>query len=103
MLLNAYRRGCFFDAWSEYYHHEEWLAAFEECGLSIDFYTMRERKLDELFPWDFIDCGVTKQFLKQEWERAMAEEITPNCKQKCNACGAARYGCGICMEPKGGA
>lgn len=103
VLLNAYRRGCFFDAWSEYYHHEEWLAAFEECGLSIDFYTMRERKLDELFPWDFIDCGVTKQFLKQEWERAMAEEITPNCKQKCNACGAARYGCGICMEPKGGA
>lgn len=103
VLLNVYRRGCFFDAWSEYYHHEKWLAAFEECGLSIDFYTMRERKLDELFPWDFIDCGVTKQFLKQEWERAMAEEITPNCKQKCNACGAARYGCGICMEPKGGA
>lgn len=103
VLLNVYRRGCFFDAWSEYYHHEEWLAAFEECGISIDFYTMRERKLDELFPWDFIDCGVTKQFLKQEWERAMAEEITPNCKQKCNACGAARYGCGICMEPKGGA
>lgn len=103
VLLNVYRRGCFFDAWSEYYHHEEWLAAFEECGLSIDFYTLRERKMDELFPWDFIDCGVTKQYLKQEWERAMAEEITPNCKQKCNACGAARYGCGICLEPKGGA
>lgn len=102
VLLNAYRRGCFFDAWSEYYHHEEWLAAFEECGLSIDFYTLRERNLDELFPWDFIDCGVTKDFLKKEWERAMAGEITPNCKQKCNACGAARFGCGICFEPRGG-
>lgn len=102
VLVNAYRRGCFFDAWSEYYHHEKWLAAFEECGLSIDFYTLRERTMDELFPWDFIDCGVTKDFLKKEWERAMAGEITPNCKQKCNACGAARFGCGICFEPKGG-
>lgn len=101
VLLNVYRRGCFFDAWSEYYHHEEWLAAFEECGLSIDFYTLRERGMDELFPWDFIDCGVTKDFLKREWERAMAGEITPNCKQKCNACGAARFGCGICVEPRG--
>lgn len=103
VIRSAYRRGCFFDAWSEYYHHDRWLAAFEECGLSTDFYTMRERASDELFPWDFIDCGVTKQFLRQEWERAMAEEITPNCKQTCSACGAARYGCGVCLEPKGGA
>ncbi len=103
VIRSAYRRGCFFDAWSEYYHHDRWLAAFGECGLSTDFYTMRERALDELFPWDFIDCGVTKQFLRQEWERAMAEEITPNCKQTCSACGAARYGCGVCLEPKGGA
>ncbi|MCM1102900.1 MAG: TIGR03960 family B12-binding radical SAM protein [Clostridium sp.] len=101
VVLNAYRRGCFFDAWSEYYHHEEWLAAFEECGLSIDFYTLRERSLNELFPWDFIDCGVTKDFLKREWSRAMAAEVTPNCKQKCSACGAARFGCGICIEPRG--
>ena len=101
VILNAYKRGCYFDAWSEYYKHDEWLKAFEECGLDIDFYTPRERSLDEVFPWDFIDCGVTKEFLKKEWERALNETVTPNCKLQCNACGAARFGCGICFEERG--
>ena len=102
VILNAYKRGCYYDAWSEYYKHEEWLKAFEECGVDIDFYTTRERSLDEVFPWDFIDCGVTKEFLKKEWQRAMEETVTPNCKNKCNACGAARFGCGICFEERSG-
>lgn len=101
VILNAYKRGCYFDAWNEYYKHDEWLKAFEECGLDIDFYTTRERSLDEVFPWDFIDCGVTKEFLKKEWERALNETVTPNCKLQCNACGAARFGCGICFEERG--
>ena len=101
VILNAYKRGCYFDAWSEYYKHDEWLKTFEECGLDIDFYTTRERSLDEVFPWDFIDCGVTKEFLKKEWERALNETVTPNCKLQCNACGAARFGCGICFEERG--
>ncbi len=98
VILSAYRRGCFYDSWSEYYHHDRWLAAFEECGLSVDFYNLRERGTDEMLPWDFIDCGVTKDFLKREWERAMKEAVTPNCRQQCSACGAARFGCGICVE-----
>jgi len=100
VILNAYRRGCYFDAWSEYYKHDEWLKAFEECNVDIDFYTTRERSLDEVLPWDFIDCGVTKEFLKKEWNRAMEESVTPNCKVQCNACGAARFGCGICFEER---
>ncbi len=100
VILNAYNRGCYYDAWSEFYKHEEWLKAFEECNVDIDFYTTRERSLDEIFPWDFIDCGVTKDFLKKEWERALAESVTPNCKMQCNACGAARFGCGICFEER---
>lgn len=100
VILNAYRRGCYFDAWSEYYKHDEWLKAFEECKVDIDFYTTRERSLDEVLPWDFIDCGVTKEFLKKEWNRAMEESVTPNCKVQCNACGAARFGCGICFEER---
>ncbi len=100
VLLHAYRLGCRYDAWSEYYHHDRWLRAFEECGLSVDFYTIRERSLDELFPWDFIDCGVTKDFLKREWERAMKGIVTPNCRQQCSACGSARFGCGICVEKR---
>ncbi len=100
VILKAYEKGCIFDAWSEFYKNDVWMSAFEECGIDIDFYTTRERSLDEIFPWDFIDCGVTKEFLKKEWENAMAEQVTPNCKEKCNGCGAARFGGGICFQSR---
>ena len=102
VIALAYEKGCLFDAWGEYYKHDVWVTCFEECGLSMDFYTTRERNLDELFPWDFIDCGVTKAFLQKEWERAMKEEVTPNCKVACQGCGAARFKTGICMVPERG-
>ena len=73
---------------------------FAACGLDVGFYTTRERSLDEIFPWDFLDCGVTKEFLKREWQRALAETVTPNCKQQCQGCGAARFGGGICYEKR---
>lgn len=100
VILRAYEKGCFYDAWSEYFHYDRWLAAFEECGLSIPFYTTRERSLDEIFPWDFIDCGVTKEFLKREWLKALAGQTSPNCKKQCQGCGANRFGGGICFEPR---
>ena len=59
-----------------------------------------KRELDEIFPWDFIDIGVTKEFLKREWNNAMAEKVTPNCRQKCSGCGAAKFGGGVCYESK---
>ena len=98
VLLKVYEKGCFYDAWSEYFHNEKWLEAFTECGLSMDFYAFRERSVDELLPWDFIDCGVTKEFLRREWEKAKGEEVSENCKEKCQGCGASRFGCGICLE-----
>ena len=98
----AYRKGCLYDSWSESFHNDWWLEAFEECGVSIDFYTTRERDLEEILPWDFIDCGVTKDFLKREWKNALSEQVTPNCKMSCQGCGAARFGGGICLEPKTG-
>ena len=100
VVLKAYEKGCFYDAWSEYFHYDRWLETFDECGIDMDFYTVRERGLDEIFPWDFIDCGVTKEFLKREWLKAMNETVSPNCKKQCQGCGAARYGCGICVEPR---
>ena len=100
VILRAYEKGCFYDAWSEYFHYHRWLDAFEECGLSIPFYTTRERSLDEIFPWDFIDCGVTKEFLKREWLKALAGQTSPNCKKQCQGCGANRFGGGICFEPR---
>lgn len=101
-ILKAYKKGCIFDAWGEYYKHDVWLETFEECGIDISFYTTRERSLDEIFPWDFLDCGVTKEFLKKEWLRAMDEKVTKNCRVQCNACGAARFRCGVCTEPHTG-
>ncbi len=99
-ILKAYEKGCIYDAWSEYYQHEVWLSVFEECGIDPDFYTTRPRPDDEIFPWDFLDCGVSKEFLLREWHNAQAETVTPNCKMQCNACGAAKYHTGICVEKR---
>ncbi len=98
VILNVYRKGGFYDAWSEYYDNDRWLQTMAECGLSPEFYTHRERDVDEILPWDFIDCGVSKEFLKREWEKAKRAEISENCRQKCQGCGAAGFGCGICAE-----
>ena len=101
VLLYVYNKGCFYDAWSEYFHNDVWMEAFEACGLDPDFYSHRERPLDEFLPWDFLDCGVSRAFLEREWQKAKNETISPNCKQACQGCGAARFGCGICVEPRG--
>lgn len=100
VIYMAYQKGCIYDAWGEYYKHDIWMECFDACGLSVDFYTTRKRGLDEKFPWDFISCGVTKEFLKREWQRALKEEVTPNCKMACQGCGAARFGTGICFEER---
>ncbi len=96
VILKAYHKGCFYDAWSEYYHHDVWLEAFRECGLDPAFYTTRKRSEDELFPWDFISCGVTREFLLREWKNALAGRASSNCREKCAGCGVASYGVGIC-------
>lgn len=100
VIQRVYQKGCFYDAWSEYYKHDVWLDTIKECGLDPAFYTSRERSLDEILPWDFIDAGITKDFLKREWQKAQSETISENCKLGCQGCGAARYGCGICVEPR---
>ncbi|MEZ3508442.1 MAG: TIGR03960 family B12-binding radical SAM protein [Lachnospiraceae bacterium] len=96
VILEAYRRGCLFDAWSEYYKNDVWMSCFEDCGVDIGFYTTRERADNELFPWDFLDCGVTKQFLLREWKKAQEGVVSPNCKAQCQGCGAGSFQCGIC-------
>ncbi len=100
VLLEAYRLGCLYDSWSDYFDYDKWLTAFENTGIDMAFYNLRERSMDEKFPWDFIDIGVTKDFLKKEWERAMKGEVTPNCRQQCSGCGAARWKGGVCVEGK---
>lgn len=100
VIRTVYERGGIFDAWSEYFDYQRWLDAFAECGVDMDFYTKRERSLDEVFPWDFIDTGVTKEFLKREWQNAMEENVTPNCRMRCSGCGAAQFKTGVCMTER---
>ena len=100
VIYDVYKKGCIYDAWTEFFNYEAWMETMEENGLDYHFYTTRKRELDEFFPWDFIDIGVTKEFLKREWNNAMAEKVTPNCRQKCSGCGAAKFGGGVCYESK---
>ena len=98
VIEEAYRRGCMYDAWSETFDYSKWMAAFDALGMDYHFYTSRKREADELFPWDFIDAGVTKDFLAREWKRAQAGETTPNCRMSCSGCGARTFGGGVCYE-----
>ena len=100
VVEEAYRLGCLFDSWTESFHNDLWMQAFENTGIDPAFYNLRERGEDELFPWDFIDTGVTRKFLRREWENAIKETVTPNCRQQCSGCGAARFGGGVCCESK---
>ena len=100
VIERAYRLGCLFDSWTESFRNDLWMQAFEETGVDIGFYNLRERRPDELFPWDFIDTGVKKTFLYKEWERAMQGVVTPNCRMQCSGCGAAGFGGGVCYEGK---
>lgn len=99
-ILYVYEHGGYFDAWNEYFDYDRWLEAFAATDIDPDFYTMRERDLDETLPWDFIDVGVTKEFLKREWKTALGETVTPNCRMRCSACGAKQFGGGVCYEDK---
>ena len=96
VIKKVYEKGGIYDAWSDYYKHDRWIEAINECGLSLDFYAFRERGDDELFPWDFIDIGVSKAFLLKEYKKAARGEITYNCRHQCSGCGAASFGAGIC-------
>ncbi len=91
VLLEAYRLGCLYDSWTETFCNEKWMQAFENTKVDIGFYNLRERSMDEIFPWDFIDIGVTKEFLKKEWERSKEGIVTPNCRMQCAGCGVAKY------------
>ncbi|MDF2541661.1 MAG: hypothetical protein K0S47_1379 [Herbinix sp.] len=98
VIYDAYQAGCLYDSWSEHFKYDVWVKAFEENGLDIAFYNSREREMDEILPWDFIDTGVTKEFLYNEYQQAKEAKVTPNCRQGCSGCGAIQFGGGVCFE-----
>lgn len=96
VLEEAVKNGARFDSWDEHFHMEYWLNAFSACNLDPAFYANRRRSYDELLPWDFIDAGIRKPFLKAENEKAKLAETSPNCREKCGACGANALNGGKC-------
>ncbi len=97
----AWKKGCRLDSWSECFDYDKWMEAIREAGLTVEFYASRTRDLDEILPWDHIDVGVSKNFLKHEWEKAQRAEVTKNCREQCAGCGASRLldrKDGVCVE-----
>lgn len=92
VLEECCHRGFRFDAWSEYFDYDKWMEVFSATGIDPSFYANRAYGLDEVLPWDVIDCGVTKSFLKRERARAYEGATTPNCREQCSGCGANRLG-----------
>ncbi len=98
VMEKALEKGFHFDGWGDCFSIEKWLEIFDECGIDPDFYACRQRDYDEILPWDFLDYGVTKDFLKKECEKAYKDTTTPHCRLKCSNCGANKYGGGVCFE-----
>ena len=97
-IYNAWKLGCKFDSWEEFFDFDKWQQAIAAAGLTMEFYASRERTEDEILPWDHIDVGVSKAFLRREYVRASRAEVTPNCKEKCAGCGANMLiGGGACI------
>lgn len=91
VLVKAWEKGCKFDSWGEHFKFKAWMEAFEECGVDPRFYANRKRSYEEIFPWDHIDIGVSKNFLIKENEKAYSEELTSSCKAECSGCGATAF------------
>jgi len=92
VIYHAWQMGAVFDAWEEHFNYETWQKAFAEAGLDIKFYAQRERSQDELLPWAHIDVGVSQDYFKAEYARALRAEVTPDCREgSCNACGLEKW------------
>ncbi len=98
VLEEAQRRGFRFDGWADCFSFEAWMKLFSDLELDPAFYANRRRDFSEILPWDHLDYGIRKSFLVEECKKAYQDMASPNCREKCSACGAACFGGGICFE-----
>ena len=87
LLVKAWEKGCKYDGWSDQFKFSLWLEAIEESNIDGDFYGRRVRDLEEVLPWDFINPGVTKEFLKKEFINSLSGIVTKDCRLGCRNCG----------------
>lgn len=102
VIERAWRKGARFDAWSDQFRLEHWESAFAECGLDPDFYSFRERDLDEVLPWDHINVGVRKSFLQEDYRMSLSGTVRPDCREQCYACGILAAFSGLRRAQPGG-
>lgn len=100
VLEKAVEKGVKFDGWDECFKFDEWMEAFDECGIDATFYSSRKREYDEIMPWEHLDYGVTKDFLIKENKLAHSAKTTKNCRELCAGCGATCFGEGVCYEKR---
>ncbi len=98
VIYEAFKNGCKFDSWGQFFDYDKWIKAFRTCDVNPDFYNLRIREDEEILPWDFIDIGVTKKHLLIEKKKAYKGQTTENCMEKCTYCGIQKYQEGICLE-----
>ena len=100
VILEAHKQGIKFDAWDEHFNFEKWMQCFDTCKVDPDFFACREIPEEELLPWDFIDCGVSKKFLLRERHKAYEGAASHSCKDGCGGCGAHELGECLCRNQK---
>ena len=87
VILKAWKKGCTYDSWTEFFNYDKWIECFHECNIDPDLYANRSRNEFEQEPWDHIDCGVTKDYLRKEWKMAQKGLLTHDCRHlPCNGC-----------------
>lgn len=90
VIKRAWESGCKFDGWDEMYRYDEWVNAFEDVGVDIDFYAHRPMAYDETAPWDHLDYMIDKSFFVRENKRARDGMTTKSCREQCSGCGVNR-------------
>ena len=98
VILEAYKRGCYFDGWEECFKYDTWMQVFEDMGIDPKFYCQRAIGLDEVTPWNHMDYGVTHEYLVREYNKALAAQTTQPCNRACHGCGANHLLGGPCFD-----
>ena len=98
VILEAYKRGCYFDGWEECFKYDTWMQVFEDLGIDPKFYCQRSIGLDEVTPWSHMDYGVTHEYLVREYNKALAAQTTQPCNRACHGCGANHLLGGPCFD-----
>ena len=98
VIVEAYKRGCYFDGWEECFKYDTWLQTFADLGIDPAFYCQRPIGLDEVTPWSHMDYGVTHEYLVREYQKALAAQTTQPCNRACHGCGANHLLGGPCFD-----